>query len=106
MAGSATQKSTGLKRTASAASSGRSNGGSRANRYPWFALCVDNHGHEGSLWVGKVYQVSKPEPGDTLHDLRVIDEEGEDYLYPVERFVRVDLPPRARKAVQANRVHA
>ena len=102
MAGLAMRKSTGSKHTASVASVGRSNGGlSRKRGYPLFAICVDNHGYELSLLVGKVYQVVKPQANDAPYDLRIIDEEAEDYLYPAERFVPLDLPAKARKAVMA-----
>jgi len=50
------------------------------------------------LCVGKVYQVIRPEPNDGP-GLRVVDEEGEDYLYPARRFVPLNLPPRAKRAV-------
>jgi hypothetical protein len=64
-------------------------------------MCVDNAGNEASLWIGKVYQVIKPDPNDGPRNLRVIDEEGEDYLYSAEQFVPVDLPRSARRAVVA-----
>jgi hypothetical protein len=51
------------------------------------------------LKLGKVYAVVKSEPNDRPYDLRVIDEEGEDYLYPAKSFVPVDLLPKARRAV-------
>jgi len=35
---------------------------------------------------GAIYRIADPEPGDPADHLRVIDEEGEDYLYPAERF--------------------
>ena len=101
MAGLVTRRSTGSKHTASAASSGRSSTNSPKRRYPYFALCIDNAGHERSLAVGRVYQVMRPLPQDRRGDLRVIDEEGEDYLYPARRFVPVELPKSARMAVMA-----
>ena len=65
-------------------------------------MCVDNSGHEASLLLGKVYQVIKPLVNDWPTWLRVIDEEGEDYLYPAKRFVPIELPPAAKKAVAAS----
>jgi hypothetical protein len=85
---------------ASAGSVGKSSASLTVKQsYPQFAICIDNHGLETSLSVGKVYQVIKPLAHDASYDLRVIDEEGEDYLYPAARFVRVELPAKARKAV-------
>jgi hypothetical protein len=60
---------------------------------------VDPDGNEGSVMPGRIYQVIRPEPNDWPTWLRVIDEEGEDYLYPAKSFVPVELPPRARRAV-------
>jgi hypothetical protein len=102
MAGSVMRKSTGLRRTASGRSVGRSNGSSsHKRRYPYFAICIENHGNEGSLWVGKVYQVIRPEKFDGPRDLRVIDEEGEDYLYSNKQFVVVELPTKAKRVLTA-----
>lgn len=85
-----------------AKSSGRSSGSlSIKRRFPYLAVCIDNRGNEASLLVGKVYQVIKPEQYDHLKSVRVIDEDGEDYLYAAAQFVPVDLPPRARKAIVA-----
>lgn len=100
MAGLAMRKSTGSKRTASGASTGKSSTGfTTKRRYPHYAICIQNQGHEPSLQFGKVYKVIKPKKGDRATDLRVIDEEGEDYLYGVQRFVRVELPAKAKRAV-------
>ena len=85
-------------------SAGRSNAGyprAISRSYPIFAICVDNGDFEGSLQKGKVYRIIKPEAGDRGVDVRVIDEEGEDYLYPAERFVPIEnLPAKAKRAVK------
>jgi hypothetical protein len=100
-------KSTGTKRTESAAGSSRSSASSteqfRRRRYPFYALCIHNNGSPASLELGKAYQVIKPEKNDPAHSLRIVDEEGEDYLYDADWFAPLDLPPRARKALQAAR---
>ena len=64
-----------------------------------FALCINNRGYEGSLVLGKVYRIIKPEQNDRPSDFRIVDEEGEDYLYTANRFVPIELPLRARRAV-------
>ena len=102
MAGSVMQKSTGLKRMASAGSSGRSSAGSPKKAkvsYPQFVVCLDEGGARGSLHRGRIYQVIRPEPGDLAQDLRVIDEEGEDYLYPSKQFEPIVLPPKIKRAI-------
>lgn len=57
-----------------------------------FVVCVDNRGYEVSLELRKLYEVL-PDAGAAKHSqLRVIDESGEDYLYPATLFDRVELP--------------
>ena len=51
--------------------------------------------------VGKIYRVIRPEQNDGP-SLRVVDEEGEDYLYPPRRFTRVSLPRPARTAIMGS----
>lgn len=57
-----------------------------------FVVCVDNTGYAASLEMRKIYQVLPDEVGSRHHQLRVIDESGEDYLYPEQYFAPVRLP--------------
>ena len=57
-----------------------------------FVVCLRNKGYEVSLERRKIYQVL-PE--------RVIDESGEDYLYPQDFFAPIELTQSLRRAVQA-----
>ncbi len=61
-------------------------------------VCVDNAEYPASLELHKVYQVLPDEEAEADGDLRVIDESGEDYLYPAEYFVPVDLPQAVEKS--------
>ena len=62
-------------------------------------ICLDNSGYEVSLERRKIY-VSIPDArAEKLGQLRVIDESGEDYLYPKESFVEAMLPQPVRRAV-------
>jgi hypothetical protein len=62
-------------------------------------ICLDNSGYEVSLERRKIY-VSIPDArAEKLGQLRVIDESGEDYLYPKGSFVAVALPQPVRRAV-------
>ena len=62
-------------------------------------ICVDNEGFKASLEVRKVY-VARPDAAAERRDhVRVIDESGEDYLYPKQMFVALDLPDTVRRAV-------
>jgi len=67
---------------------------------PRFVVCVRNKDYAASLELRKLYQVVSDEVAAKLHQIRVIDESGEDYLYPEEFFVAVHLPQSAEKAVR------
>lgn len=64
-----------------------------------FAICIRNDNYPASLELRKVYPVLPDAEAASHHMLRVIDESGEDYLYPDEFFVLVDLPEAVRRAV-------
>jgi len=59
---------------------------------PKFAVCLKNTGYEHSLLTGKIYEVVPDKAADRHGTIRVIDEEGEDYLYPVDMFYPLVLP--------------
>ena len=57
-----------------------------------FAICIKNDEYPASLEVRKIYQ-TLPDTGAYEHQLvRVIDESGEDYLYPSDYFIPIELP--------------
>jgi len=66
-----------------------------------FTVCIHNGDYDVDLIVGKIYRVAKPRRNDRLSDIRVLDESGEDYLYPRGWFVPVELPLKAKKALLA-----
>ena len=72
----------------------------RAKAFGRFVVCVKNKDYAASLELRKLYQVVSDEAAAELHQIRVIDESGEDYLYPEECFVTVQLPQSAEKAVR------
>lgn len=47
-----------------------------------FMICVENRGYEASLEFMKVYEVLADRTAEKHHQVRVVDESGEDYLYP------------------------
>ena len=63
----------------------------RAEPQPRFVVCVNSKDYPASLELRKLYQVVADEAAAKHHQLRVIDESGEDYLYPEEYFVPVQL---------------
>ena len=65
-----------------------------------FVLCVDNKDYPASLEPRKVYRVITDQQASRHRQLRVIDESGEDYLYPHEYFVPIKLPQAAERAMR------
>ncbi len=62
-----------------------------------FALCLT--AEEPDLELRKVYQVLPDEAAAQDNYLRVIDESGEDYLYPASFFVFIEMPKEAERAL-------
>jgi hypothetical protein len=65
-----------------------------------FAMCVAAEGYE-DLEAWKVYRVTPDPKAAEVGCLRVVDESGEDYLYPADRFVAVDFPKDVRERLLA-----
>ncbi len=63
-----------------------------------FAICVKNNGYEVSLEKRKIYPVLDDKEATTLGLVRVVDESGESYLYPEDRFIPIKLPQVVLKA--------
>ena len=61
-----------------------------------FAPCVDNSEYPASLEVHKIYRLIADQDAAEDGDLRVIDESGDDFLYPAEWFITIDVPPEIR----------
>ena len=57
-----------------------------------FVVCVKNIGYPASLELHKIYRTLPDEDAAIEGDIRVIDESGEDYLYPSEYFVPIEVP--------------
>jgi hypothetical protein len=66
-----------------------------------FVVCVRNAGYEVSLELRKIYQVIPDTSAERHQLLKVIDESGEDYLYPQSFFLPIELPKALEKAVLA-----
>ncbi len=64
-----------------------------------FVLCLRNTGYEVSLEPRKLYQVLPDRKASSHGQIRVVDESGEDYLYPKKLFLSIKLTTAARKAV-------
>ncbi len=72
-----------------------------ATKRKQFAVCIRNEGYEVSLEPRKIYEVL-PDAGAAKHSqIRVVDESGDDYLYPEDFFAPIELSPTLRKALLA-----
>ena len=65
-----------------------------------FAICIENSEYPASLELHKMYRVLPDENAALDGDLRIIDESGEDYLYPAEYFLVLDLSDETEHALQ------
>ena len=66
-----------------------------------FVVCLRNRGYEVALERRKIYRVLPDADAARHRQIRVIDESGEDYLYPQGFFAPIELPQSIRKAVLA-----
>ncbi len=64
-----------------------------------FAVCIRNTGYLASLELRKLYEVIDDSDAENDSMLRVVDESGEDYLFPADMFAVVDLPSSVEEAV-------
>jgi len=71
----------------------------RKNKEQSFALCIENKECE-DLEKRKIYRVLPDDEAAKDGYLRIIDESGEDYLYPESYFILVELPREAQDALQ------
>ena len=65
-----------------------------------FAVCVRNDDYPASLELRKLYPIVLDDFAEQHDLLRVVDESGEDYLYPNTYFVRVALPEPVERALR------
>ena len=56
-----------------------------------FLICIDNTDYEASLETRKVYEKVDDETADKKGFVRVIDESGEDYLFPKQLFIALPM---------------
>ena len=73
---------------------------SRRIKSSGFAVCLRNEGYDASLEVRKLYAVLSDPDGEASGLIRVVDESGEDYLYPADFFQRLILPNEVQRALR------
>jgi hypothetical protein len=70
-----------------------------ARTIPRFVVCINNAEYPASLELHKIYRVLPDEEAVREGDIRVVDESGEDYLYPAEWFVPIELPREIERSL-------
>lgn len=63
-------------------------------------LCVSNEGYRVGLIVRRVYVTLPDREAEERGLIRVVDESGEDYLFPRALFVAIELPSAARRVMR------
>ena len=64
-----------------------------------FVICIDNADYPASLEKRKIYEVLPDLDAEKIGHIRVVDESGEDYLYPASCFIDANLSKETRDAV-------
>ena len=64
-----------------------------------FVICIRNDDYPASLEIRKIYEVVPDTEAEKHSQIRVIDESGEDYLYPKDYFIPLMLPKETEEAV-------
>lgn len=64
-----------------------------------FVVCVNNDAYPASLELRKLYELIPDAAAEKRGQMRVVDESGEDYLYPKALFVRVELPVGTQRLI-------
>ena len=64
-----------------------------------YVVCINNDGYPASLELHKIYRALPDEDAARDGDLRVIDESGEDYLFPADRFAFISVPETVRASL-------
>lgn len=64
-------------------------------------VCVNNDGHPASLEKRKIYVALRDAAAEKLGLLRIVDESGDDYLYPKSFFRAIALPQAVTRAALA-----
>lgn len=65
---------------------------------PKFVICIET-GNEEMLTLRRIYEALPDEDAEKSNYLRIIDDEGEDYLYPARYFIAVDFAPEISRAI-------
>ena len=72
----------------------------RLRRALQFVVCVENTGYPVSLELHKIYRVVPDPDAAQDNDIRVVDESGEDYLYPASLFAPITVPAAVKRSLR------
>jgi hypothetical protein len=97
---SSARRSTGTKPPESGEKSSRSSAPSRSGSSGTWVICVSDGGYPASLEPHKVYRLLRAPAGTPESLVRVVDESGEDYLYPRSLFLPLVLPAQVRRVLE------
>ena len=59
---------------------------------PQFVVCIENKDYPAALELRKIYRVVPDASAALHHQIRIMDESGEDYLYPQRYFLPIEVP--------------
>ena len=77
---------------------------SRSSMNARYVMCINNKAYPQDLALHKVYKVISDARGESHGDLRIVDESGEDYLFPERFFVTVVIPVEAEETFELEAV--
>jgi hypothetical protein len=64
-----------------------------------YFVCLNNEGYEASLEIRKIYESIPDSKANKHHQIRIIDESGEDYYYPVKNFMEIRISHTLEEAL-------
>ncbi len=67
-----------------------------------FAVCINNSDYPASLELHKIYRVIADKEIEDEGDIRIIDESGEDYIYPSSYFVSIQVPQTVEESFKSS----
>jgi hypothetical protein len=71
-----------------------------------YVMCINNKAYPHDLTLHKVYKVIPDARGQKFGDVRIVDESGEDYLFPEKYFVTITVPAEAEQSFELEAVTA
>ena len=64
-----------------------------------YVICLSNEGYTASLEVRKLYQLLPDPKASAMHCIRIVDEDGEDYVYPEKLFMPMEVSESVSRAL-------